>query len=77
MLNKINAQGAKYRILYSSHVPVATLNKSMAEASNSLPPAKRPKRQCHYNDSWSKQYKGIGKSRKGNDKILDLHAKTI
>ena len=63
MLNKINAQGAKYRILYSSHVPVATLKKSMAEASNSLPPAKRPKRQCHYNDSWSKQYKGIGKSR--------------
>ena len=37
----------------------------MAEASEARPAAKKLKRQCHYNDIWLKQYKGIGKSGKG------------
>ena len=30
------------------------------------PRKKKPKRQCHFVESWTKDYKGIVKSKKGN-----------
>ena len=45
----------------------------MEEASETHPSAEKLKRQCHYNDSWSKQYKGTGKMEKVKGLILNLH----
>ena len=32
----------------------------------STPPPKKPKRQCHFDEKWIEEFRGIGKSHRGN-----------
>ena len=38
---------------------------ALSEAEEGTPPRKKPKRQCHFDANWMKEFEGIGRSSKG------------
>ena len=49
----------------------------MAESEGlSTPPRKKPKRQCHFDEKWIEEFRGIGKSRGNFQQCMEYNSLT-
>ena len=63
---RMRGMASPYRSMLSANLISFTM------APESLPPAKKPKRECHYDCSWTKEFKGITRSSRGKSKNRNL-----